>query len=192
MMDYLLPGYLLAGLIAHKLLWEVLKRKTGSKGATPSTPKTLRVQAVKTVKLAILLGLVVQVFLPDVLPITTDDTGVRTVGVIIYTLGWLAAVVSRLQLQANWTDIETPGVLESQSVVNRGLYRRIRHPIYVGDLLLLFGFELALNSWLVLGIVLLTPVVLRQAIQEEALLADRLPGYRDYCRTTKRFIPFLF
>jgi protein-S-isoprenylcysteine O-methyltransferase Ste14 len=76
-------------------------------------------------------------------------------------------------------------------VVSKGLYRFIRHPIYVGDLLLLIGLELSLNSWLVLGVILLLPVVIRQAVSEEKMLMRSLPGYETYCARTKRFIPFL-
>jgi len=67
----------------------------------------------------------------------------------------------------------------------------IRHPIYVGDLLLLIGLELALNSWLVLPAIILVPIVLAKAVQEERLLTQTLPGYEEYCRRTKRFVPFL-
>ncbi len=81
--------------------------------------------------------------------------------------------------------------MREQAVVSNGPYRLIRHPIYVGDLMLLFGLELALNSWLVLGVLLLAPIVLRQAVQEEKKLALALPGYQEYCANTKRFIPFV-
>ncbi|HEV8525468.1 MAG TPA: hypothetical protein VGQ71_13300, partial [Terriglobales bacterium] len=66
-----------------------------------------------------------------------------------------------------------------------------RHPIYVGDLLLLVGLELALNSWLVMAVLGLVPFVLRKAILEERILAERLPGYGEYIRRTKRFIPYV-
>ena len=61
----------------------------------------------------------------------------------------------------------------------------------MGDLLLLAGLELALNSWLVLGVLVLAPVVLSRAVREEELLKQSLTGYRAYCKTSKRFIPFV-
>jgi protein-S-isoprenylcysteine O-methyltransferase Ste14 len=76
-------------------------------------------------------------------------------------------------------------------VVAYGVFRYIRHPIYVGDLLLLLGLELSLNSWLVLAVVCMIPGVLRQAVREERMLVIALPGYAAYCARTKRFIPFL-
>jgi protein-S-isoprenylcysteine O-methyltransferase Ste14 len=101
------------------------------------------------------------------------------------------AILARLQLGRNWSDIESAGVLSGQVVVGEGLYRFVRHPIYTGDLLLLIGMQLALNSWCVLLAVLLVPVVFRKAVQEERMLMRRLPGYEAYCRRTKRFVPFV-
>jgi protein-S-isoprenylcysteine O-methyltransferase Ste14 len=97
-----------------------------------------------------------------------------------------------VQLGRSWADIEDAGVHSKQRLVDRGLYAFIRHPIYTGDIVMLLGLELALNSWLVLGIVVLAPVVARQAIREEAMLARTLPDYDAYRRRTKRFVPFVF
>jgi protein-S-isoprenylcysteine O-methyltransferase Ste14 len=102
------------------------------------------------------------------------------------------AIAARFQLGENWANIETGQVLDSQSVVANGVYAYVRHPIYIGDLLLLLGLELALNSWLVLGVLVLAPVVMMKAINEERMLADELPGYEAYRQRSKRFIPFVF
>ena len=149
------------------------------------------VKLVKLVKVAILLGIVAQTMLPEIFPISPEPFLLRVIGVALYTAGLLIAVTARFQLDNNWSDIETAKVLSHQAVVSNGIYGYIRHPIYVGDLLLLLGLELSLNSWLVLGVALLTPVVLFQATLEEKKLISDLPGYELYCRNTKRFIPFV-
>lgn len=183
--------YLLAGLIAHKAIWERLKRRPGS-GPAPKADAPLRTRLIKLVKIAVLAGIVVQTLTPFYwLPLAADATLPAVIGTIIYSGGLALALAGRLQLGNNWSDIESAKVLSHQAVVSRGVYRYLRHPIYVGDLLLLFGLELALNSWLVLGVAVLTPVVLARAIHEEELLKTRLAGYREYCRTSKRFIPFV-
>jgi protein-S-isoprenylcysteine O-methyltransferase Ste14 len=115
----------------------------------------------------------------------------RLSGTIIYTAGLWIAIRGRTQLGDNWSNIETAQVLREQAVVAEGPYRFIRHPIYVGDLMLLLGLELALNSMLVFAGLALVPVVLWQAVQEEKKLIRALPGYEAYCAETKRFIPFL-
>jgi protein-S-isoprenylcysteine O-methyltransferase Ste14 len=77
-------------------------------------------------------------------------------------------------------------------MVTHGLYRFIRHPIYTGDIRLLIGLELALNSWVVVLMAVLAPIVARQAMREEAMLARTLDGYAEYCAQTKRFVPWVF
>lgn len=184
----LLRIYLLLGLVVHKVIWEALKNRSGTK---PVERVSTKLTAVKAVKIAILLGVVAQTLSPEILPISDEPYYLRIVGVAIYTLGLLIAVVARFQLGQNWANIETGQVLPSQQVVENGIYGYIRHPIYIGDLLLLFGLELALNSWLVLGVFFMAPVVLMQAIREEAMLRSSLSGYDSYRARTKRFIPFV-
>ncbi len=188
-MDWL-RVYLLAGLLLHKVVWEYMKRQSPA-AVTPGKPQTLSVKLIKALKIAILLGIIAQTLLPDILPIASDPKSLRIAGTILYTAGLAIALAARFQLGQNWLDIENATVKSRQQVVDRGIYGYIRHPIYTADLILLFGLELALNSWLVYGIVLLAPAVLLQAIREERMLAVSLPGYESYCQRTKRFIPFV-
>jgi protein-S-isoprenylcysteine O-methyltransferase Ste14 len=184
----LLRLYLFAGLVLHKLVWEFLRHRSDEK---PVESTSTALSAIKAVKVAILLGVIVQTMLPEILPISDDPFVLRIIGTSIYSLGLLTAIAARFQLGENWANIETGQVLRKQNVVARGVYQYIRHPIYVGDLLLLFGLEMALNSWLVAGVAMLVPVVAWKAIKEERMLGDSLPGYDAYCGRTKRFIPFV-
>lgn len=184
----ILQIYLLFGLVLHKVVWELLKQKSAEK---PTETKSLTLIFIKAVKISILLGLVTQIWLPEIVPISENPFTLRTVGTIIYTIGLLTAIAARFQLGDNWANIETGQVLQRQKVVAKGVYAFIRHPIYTGDLLLLLGLELALNSWLVLGVFVLAPVVMIQALKEEKMLVQKLSGYDVYCARTKRFIPFV-
>lgn len=181
--------YLLFGLILHKVIWEVLRKKADEK---PKENQSLSLLAVKAVKIGILLSIIVQTLLPfDLLPISENAFVSRVVGTVIYSIGLLTAIAARFQLGENWANIETGQVLKNQEVVAGGIYGFIRHPIYTGDLLLLLGLELALNSWLVLGVLILAPVVMLKAVKEEKMLVAELSGYDAYCARTKRFIPFV-
>ena len=182
--------YLIAGLVAHKLLWEVMKRRQPGETGSKTAP-TASIVFIKLVKLAILIGILAQTLLPDVLPIMEEAFPLRVVGVLIFTLGLGLAMAARVQLGESWSDIEEGRLQDKHAVKSNGVYRYVKHPIYVGDLLLLIGLELCLNSWLVLGVILMTPFVLAQAIREERKLAESLPGYADYAARTKRFIPFI-
>jgi len=185
-----LKAYLLAGLIAHKFVWEILKRRAPAQAA-PKT-KDLLAWVAKGAKLLILFGLVAQAFLPDILPIAADAGPLRFAGAVLFTLGLAVALAARIRLGEQWSDIEDAELRRDPRLVNSGVYRFLRHPIYSGDLALLIGFELAVNSWLVLGALALIPVVAQRALGEEQVLAQSLPGYADYRRRVKGFIPFVF
>lgn len=182
---------LLGGLLAHKLLWEVLKRRRAPGLSSTRGSGGPLTRAKKATKMLVLLFLVVQILFLDVLPIASEPGVLRGAGLALFVIGLAMAVTGRLQLGRNWVDLEDYTVLPGQSLVARGLYRYVRHPIYAGDIILLVGLELALNSWLVLAVLPVIIVVVRQARAEEALLLRALPGYRDYCGRTKRFIPLI-
>jgi protein-S-isoprenylcysteine O-methyltransferase Ste14 len=187
----LLRLYLFAGLVAHKAIWEILKRRLPPERRKKRGPLPPIALAAKAVKVVLLLGFLAQPFLPTVLPITAEPFALEVAGTILYTVGLATAVAGRVQLGAQWSDIEAAGLLPGHKLVGEGIYRTIRHPIYSGDLTMLLGFELALNSWLALFVLVLIPIVARQALREERMLSDSLPGYAEYRRRTKGFVPFV-
>lgn len=180
--------YLVSGLALHKAVWEVMKRLDGAPAAKKN--RTGKSQLLSLIKIAILAGIILQALGLDVLPISSEPN-LRTAGLIIYAIGLVAAIAARLQLGKNWSDIEKSYVKQDHELVARGLYRYVRHPIYAGDLLLLLGLELAVNSWGVLGVLAVAAYARRQAIREERKLLETLPGYSQYLRRTSRFIPFV-
>lgn len=182
---------LFLGLVVHKLVWEALK-KGSPEAAKARKPFELSLkQMVKLAKALFLVFLVIQTLFLDVFPLFSQPGVVRAVGVVVYVAGLAIALAGRLQLGRNWANIEDYQVLPQQQLVRSGIYKYIRHPIYTGDILLILGLELALNSWLVLLVLPLALVIVKQASEEEAILAESFHGYRDYQKQTKRFIPFV-
>jgi protein-S-isoprenylcysteine O-methyltransferase Ste14 len=183
--------FLLSGLVFHKVIWEVMKRRDA---ALPAGTIKAKTRLLSAIKLAVLAGIFAQVLGWEILPISNGGPAVkylRPMGLAIYTIGLLTAITARTQLGQNWSDIEKSFVKDDHALVAHGLYRYIRHPIYTGDLLLLFGLELALQSWAVAGVAAVAIYVRQQAVREERNLRQTLPGYTQYCRITGRFVPFL-
>jgi protein-S-isoprenylcysteine O-methyltransferase Ste14 len=88
----------------------------------------------------------------------------------------------------------TAGVIEvapDQTVVTTGPYAIVRHPMYVGALMLLAGTPLALGSWWAFCFfVALKIVIVVRLLHEEAFLTSHLPGYAEYRRTVRyRLLP---
>jgi protein-S-isoprenylcysteine O-methyltransferase Ste14 len=178
--------YLLAGLVFHKAVWEIMKRRAPASEDPPAS----KARALSALKVVILIAIIAQTLLPDIFPIVKEPANLRIAGLTLYTFGLVIAVSARIQLGRNWSDIEKSFVGDGHLLVARGLYRFVRHPIYTGDTILLAGLELALNSWGVAAVVPLVFYVRMQAMKEERKLLASLPGYDQYYRHTSRFIPF--
>lgn len=81
-----------------------------------------------------------------------------------------------------------------QKVVSTGVYGFVRHPMYLGGILLFIGTPLLLGSiyGLLIG-VLISFLVVARIIGEEMMLVKELEGYADYRKKVKyRLIPFIW
>ena len=187
----LLRVYLFAGLAAHKILWELLKRGQGQSSAQKISGHTAFLPVVKAGKIAITLGLFAQLFLPEILPIRDNPLGPRVVGAILFTFGLVIAILARLELGNNWSDIETGQVKQNHMLVNQGVYRYIRHPIYTGILLSFLGTILLQGEVRAfLGFVFVLLALYRKAKREEQFLSEEFgEGFADHLKHTGMFLP---
>ena len=85
-------------------------------------------------------------------------------------------------------------VEETQTVTSTGLYGIVRHPMYMGGLIMFAGIPLALDScW---GLAVLVPVVIAVVVRiadEEKLLNQELAGYREYAsKVHHRLVPYVW
>jgi protein-S-isoprenylcysteine O-methyltransferase Ste14 len=79
-------------------------------------------------------------------------------------------------------------------VVSTGVYGLVRHPMYLGGLLMFVGGPLLTGAASALAAaVVLSPLLVMRIIDEETLLAAELPGYDDYRgRVRYRLLPFVW
>lgn len=112
-------------------------------------------------------------------------------GLALLFAGLALAVAGVRQLDRAASPLPRPTL--DGTLVEHGLYRRVRHPIYVGVVLSALGWALFSASLVAMVMVLLLAVLLDlKARREEAWLLERYPGYPDYLRRTRRFIPGLY
>jgi protein-S-isoprenylcysteine O-methyltransferase Ste14 len=81
----------------------------------------------------------------------------------------------------------------SHRLVRKGIYRKIRHPLYLSLLLAPPGVALIFASFLVLPVSFLALLFVRDRIrEEECLLASHFgPEFEDYRRNSWKLIPFV-
>lgn len=83
-------------------------------------------------------------------------------------------------------------VYQEHSLVTDGIYKKIRHPMYLSALLNVLAIALIFSSWGALVIMLfavLPAVIYRINIEEEVLLTHLGSEYRQYLDNSKKMIP---
>jgi len=82
-------------------------------------------------------------------------------------------------------------VEEQQTVIDSGPYAVVRHPMYVGVILMFVFSPLALGSyWAMLPALLIVPLLMARIRNEEVVLLRDLPGYEAYTQRVKyRLLP---
>jgi len=85
-------------------------------------------------------------------------------------------------------------VKDDHRLITHGLYRWIRHPLYLGLLMASMGLPVLVSSLHgLLIMLLLIPVVLNRIRIEERMLIDEYGDeYRAYKQATKKLIPFVY
>jgi protein-S-isoprenylcysteine O-methyltransferase Ste14 len=81
-----------------------------------------------------------------------------------------------------------------QKVISTGPYALVRHPMYLGGILMLCGVPLALGSWWgLLAVIPIAVVIVWRLIDEERFLVKNLPGYAAYQDNVKyRLVPYVW
>lgn len=78
------------------------------------------------------------------------------------------------------------------SIIRRGPYRFIRHPMYTAVLLFIWTAVLSHRSLVSLAVgAIVTLVVAIRVVAEERVLRARYADYADYARSTKAIVPFI-
>ena len=105
----------------------------------------------------------------------------RIIGSVLIMLGTVLVFTARHQLGRSFS--VTP---QARSLVTRGLYSKVRNPIYISGFLALLGLALILHRpvlwWL---FVVLVPMQILRAHQEAKVLEAKFgDSYREYKRRT--------
>jgi len=85
-------------------------------------------------------------------------------------------------------------VEKSQKVISTGLYGFVRHPMYIGVIIMFIPTPVALGSyWGLIPMVTIPLAIVFRILNEEKVLCKDLPGYKEYCQKTRyRLIPFIW
>jgi protein-S-isoprenylcysteine O-methyltransferase Ste14 len=113
------------------------------------------------------------------------------VGAALTLVGITFAVFARVYLGRNWGTPQT--LRRDHELVSSGPYQLVRHPIYAGILLALFGTALAYGPlWFIMLFGVGAFLVYSTYVEERDRCARFPDAYRRYRARTKRLVPFIW
>jgi protein-S-isoprenylcysteine O-methyltransferase Ste14 len=87
----------------------------------------------------------------------------------------------------------TPDIREDCTLITTGIYAFVRHPMYISVLLMMSGVVLLypmMYEFVLYGVLCVT--LLTKMFYEEHLWHCESEEYKEYARSTKRLIPYIF
>ena len=109
---------------------------------------------------------------------STVPAAVSVIGDVLVGSGLLIAMITTIQ---NGYAAANINVESDQKVVSTGVYSVVRHPMYFGNVVMMFGVPLALGSYW--GLLFMIPglaVLAARILDEEKVLTHDLDGYDAY------------
>lgn len=109
-------------------------------------------------------------------------------GLFIMVFGGIVCAVSILQLNKNLSPFPSPKA--NSNLITTGLYSIIRHPIYLGILLLLGGYALfRFDLYKIIVVIALYILFHFKSSYEERLLEAKFSDYKNYKKKTGKIFP---
>ena len=114
-------------------------------------------------------------------------------GSILAIIGLIIRVTSILALRQQFTYTVTK--IDNHELIEKGLYKRIRHPGYLGQLIIFLGISVSLSNWLsvlLMMVPVLSGYIYRIIVEEKFMIEQMGQIYIDYQKRTKRLIPAIY
>jgi len=110
---------------------------------------------------------------------------------VLVFLGYMIVI---MVFRENRYASRTIRVEKEQKVIDTGPYSMIRHPMYLGQVIMFLATPIALGSyWAILPFLSIPVVLVYRILNEEEVLTRELPGYKEYCQKTRyRLIPYIW
>lgn len=114
-------------------------------------------------------------------------------GTIIYVTGFIIRWIAIYQLGKMFTvDV---AIANEHTLKTSGLYQLVRHPSYLGLILIIAGLGLCLNSllsFIIMFVPIFVAISYRISIEEKALIEEFGDQYLSYMSKVKRLIPGIY
>ncbi len=124
---------------------------------------------------------------------------VAACGLAFVIVGGYLRMTARMQLKkkagfASLVSTARLQIVDGQKLVRDGVYKHIRHPLYLGEILRNLGVVLIFSSGIGTLFILIGAILLnsRANAEEQMLLEAFGSDYEEYRKKTKRLIPHIY
>lgn len=114
-------------------------------------------------------------------------------GMIIVIVGFMIRIISIRTLKQYFT--YSVAKAENHEIIEKGFYKFIRHPGYLGQLLIFTGISISLSNWLSVILMFISTLMgymNRIRIEENFMIVQMGAKYSDYKMRTKKLIPKIY
>ena len=114
-------------------------------------------------------------------------------GILIIIVGLMIRIISIRTLKQYFTYSVTKA--ENQEIIKKGFYKYIRHPGYLGQLIIFTGISISLSNWLSVILMLVSIFIgyMNRIRVEESFMIDLMgEKYFNYQKRTKKLIPKIY
>jgi len=115
------------------------------------------------------------------------------IGMALVVIGFVIRIHSILTLKQYFTF--SVAQVENHKIIETGLYKFIRHPGYLGQLIIFIGISTSISNWLsilVMMIAITLGYFYRIKVEERFMLEQLGEDYLNYQERTKRLIPMIY
>lgn len=122
-----------------------------------------------------------------------DAISLKVLGFILIITGLILRISSILKLKKRFT--YRLSLIKDHELEINGVYKLVRHPGYLGQLMVLIGIAFEIGNWLavlIIPVILIPSYIHRIRIEEQFLISKFGIHYTDYMKSTKRLIPFIY
>jgi len=115
------------------------------------------------------------------------------IGVVMVILGLIIRIQSILTLKNNF--VYSVAKVVDHKLIETGIYKNIRHPGYLGQLIIFVGISISLSNWLSI-LLMVIPIAIgynyRVNVEERFMLEEFGEDYLNYKNRSKKIIPMIY
>jgi len=115
------------------------------------------------------------------------------IGMALFVIGFMIRIHSILTLKQYFT--YSVAKVENHKLIETGLYKFIRHPGYLGQLIIFIGISTSISNWLSILLMMISigiGYIYRIKVEERFMIEQIGEKYLNYQKRTKRLIPMIY